>query len=89
MHFNYLVHGQADKSIRLNLWRRRRRIRERQRRLQLVRARIEEQRVAGRRVEREGALRLANVVPPDGLLAELEDEFGAVVDFERLTLRLN
>ena len=57
-------------------------------RLQLVRARIEKERVSGGRVERERALRLAYVVATHGLLAELEDEFRTIVDLERLALRL-
>ena len=57
-------------------------------RLQLVRARIEKERISGGRVERERALRLAYVVATHGLLAELEDEFRTIVDLERLALRL-
>ena len=57
-------------------------------RLQLVRARIEKERVSGGRVERERALRLAYVVATHGLLAELEDELRTIVDLERLALRL-
>ena len=53
---------------------------KREGRLQLVRARIEEKRVSGGRVERERALRLAYVVAAHGLLAELEDEFRTIVD---------
>ena len=61
---------------------------KREGRLQLVRARIEEERVSGGRVERERALRLAYVVATHGLLAELEDEFRTIVDLEGLALRL-
>lgn len=64
-----------------------RRICERQRRLQLIRARIEEEGVTGWRIERERALRLAYVVAAHGLFAELENEFRTIVDFERLALR--
>lgn len=66
-----------------------RRICERQRRLQLIRARIEEEGVTGWRIERERALRLAYVVAAHGLFAELENEFRTIVDFERLALRLS
>ena len=63
-------------------------MRKREGRLQLVRARIEQERVSGGRVERERALRLTYVVAAYGLLAELEDEFRTIVDLERLALRL-
>ena len=65
-----------------------RRICKRQRRLQLVRARIEKG-VPGWCIESERALRLAYVVAAHGLFAELENEFRTIVDFERLALRLS
>ena len=65
-----------------------RRICKRQRRLQLVRARIEKG-VPGWCIESERALRLAYVVAAHGLLAEFKNEFRTIVDFERLTLRLS
>ena len=75
--------------LRPNLWRLwLRRICKRQGRLQLVGARVEEEGVTRRRVERERALRLAYVVAAHGLFAELKNEFRTVVDFERLALRL-
>ena len=42
----------------------------------------------GRGVEREGALGLADVVPPHGLHAHLGDQLAAVVDAQGLTLRV-
>ena len=57
------------------------RICKRQRRLQLIRARVEEEGVPGRRIERERALRLANVVAAHGLLPEFKNEFRTIVDF--------
>ena len=65
-----------------------RRICKRQRRLQLVRARIEKG-VPGWCIESERALRLAYVVAAHGLLAEFKNEFRTIVDLERLTLRLS
>ena len=39
-------------------------------------------------IEDEGALRLADVVPADGLLAEFGQKMRTVVDLQRLTLSL-
>ena len=71
--------------------RRRRRLQRawgRQRRLKLVREWVEAQYVSSSAVEDEGALRLADVVPADRLVAELEDELWAVVDLQGLALGL-